>query len=238
MNANDIRIGTKFDIKIPNKSLINDAPASTFTSQLLDVLSNNTISIAAPMSEGRLKFLSKGLTIMVYYLNERQELLFFEGSVLGHRKSGPLDAFDIVINTEPQKIQRRNFYRLDAALSCQYIKLNQTVLENEKLEFGAINRDELKSVYTKNISVSGFCLVTDDSIKAGDIIDAFINLDDTAEIRIMARAIRSDLVDNRKHETGMHFINITPQDSEILRKFIFEKQRLILKNTMQSKGWK
>jgi len=33
----------------------------------------------------------------------------------------------------------------------------------------------------------------------------------------------------------MHYLKIEPHDSTILTKFIFEKQRLILKNTMQAK---
>lgn len=238
MNFNDIRLGTKFDIKIPNTSLINDAPSASFTSQLLDFINNDTISIAAPMSEGRLKFLTKGLNIVIYYLNERQELLYFEATVLGHRKNGPLDAFDIKIDTYPKKIQRRNFYRLDDVLSCEYTFINILASEVDKLEFGAINKEDLKTAYTKNISVSGFCLLMDTSIESGSTIYASINLDDIAEIKVIAKAIRSILSENRKYEVGMHFIKITSQDSEILRKYIYEKQRLLLKKTGQAKDWK
>jgi len=236
MNANDIRIGTKFEIEIPNNSRNNNAPSASYASQLLDVIDANSISVAAPMSEGRLKFLARGLNIIVYYMNERQELLFFKSTVKNHRKNGPLDAFDITIDNEPQKIQRRNFYRLDATLSSQYISVRNPVLDFDKLEFSQISQEDIKTAFTKNISVSGLCLVLENSLEAGSILDITFDLDDTAEIRVFAQVIRSIKVLSKKYEVGMNFVKIEPRDSEILRKYIFEKQRLMLKNTLQTKG--
>lgn len=234
MNANDIRIGTKLEIEIPNNTRIDSDSTASYISQILDVIDSNTISVAAPMGEGRLKYLSKGLNIFIYYLNERQDLLYFEAKVKGHRKNGPLDAFDIIINSEISKIQRRRFYRLDVALSCQYIVTDKQFSSTDNLEFPRINEEDFKTAYTKNISGSGFCLILEDSLESGTILDVTINLDDTALIRVYTEVIRSINVQSKKYEVGTHYIKISPRDSSFLTKFIFEKQRLILKNTMQA----
>jgi len=238
MNANDIRIGTKLEIEITDYTKNNsDSNSSSYISQLLDVIDSKTISVAAPMGEGRLKFLSRDLKIFIYYLNEKQDLLYFKATVKEHKKNGPLDAFDIIIDSEISKIQRRRYYRLDVALSCQYIICNQQLpsLLNES-DFQKINEEDLKTAYTKNISGSGFCLILEDSLESGTILDVTINLDDTAFVRVFAQVIRSINVQGKKYEVGTHYINISSRDSSFLTKYIFEKQRLILKNTMQAKN--
>lgn len=235
MDANDIRIGTKFEVELPNRN--NNSDSSTnYISQLLDVIDATTISIAAPMSEGRLKFLTIGLKISVYFMNSRQELLCFKATVKGHRKIQPLDAFDITIDSEFSKIQRRRYYRLDVALSCQYIVANKPLSTNDKLVFEKIDPAALKNAYTKNISGSGFCLILEESLEVGTILDITFDLDDTALIRVYAQVIRTISGQNKKYEVGLHYIQLSPRDSDILNKFIFEKQRQILKNTMQAKN--
>lgn len=235
MDANSIRIGTKFEIETPDNNK-NNSSSSTYTSQLLDVIDSKTISIAAPMNEGRFKYLSMGLNIFVYYLNERQDLLYFKAIVKGHRKNGPLDAFDITIVSEVNKIQRRKYYRLDVALSCQYTIVDQQSLGTDVLNFPETNIENLQTAFTKNISGSGLCLNLESPFDAGTILDITINLEDTALIRVLAKVIRSIFIQNKKYEVGLHYIKVKPNESDILTKFIFEKQRIILKNTMQAKN--
>lgn len=237
MNAKDIKMGTKLEVEIPDYKSSKNKEESTpsYISQLADVIDEKTISIVSPMSEGRMKFLSRDSELFIYYLNERQELLYFKGLVKGHRKSGALDIFDIAIVSEFNKIQRRRFYRLDVVLSSLYKVIDHQLISTDKLEFQNINPSELKSAYTKNISGSGFCLVLDEKIDSGAILDISVNLEGSATIRVLAQIIRTSMEKNKKYEIGLHYIKISPRDSDILTRYIFEKQRQILKNTMQAK---
>jgi c-di-GMP-binding flagellar brake protein YcgR len=234
MDANKIKIGTKLEIEIPENNK-NSSLLANYSSQLIDVIDSKTISIVAPMNDGRFKFLTRGLSIYIYYLNERQDLLFFKAIVKGHRKNGPLDAFDVTIDSEVNKIQRRRFYRLDMALNCQYMINSEPLPSTDKLEFPEINNSDLKTAFTKNISGSGFCLNLEEPLDAGTILDITINLDNTALIRVFAQVIRSIPVQSKKYEVGMNYLKIETRDTEILTKFIFEQQRIMLKNTMQAK---
>lgn len=235
MDANDIKIGTKLEIEIPDLKKKKDHVQASYISQLIDIIDTTTISIVAPMSEGRLKFLLKDLKVVIYFLNARQELLYFHGKVLEHKKNGLLDTFDISITSEFSKIQRRRFYRLEAVLECKYSFIDEQLISTDKLNFQKPDESRLKTGMTKNISGSGFCLVQEESISSGAVLDVIINLDDTASIQVFAQVIRSIHISSKKYEIGMNIIKISPRDADILTRFIFEKQRMMLKNTMQAK---
>jgi c-di-GMP-binding flagellar brake protein YcgR len=230
MNANEIKLGTKLEIEIPEYNKNSTSQSSGYISQLLDIIDAKTIIIAAPMSEGRLKYLSGNMKVVVNFLNERQELMCFKAAVKGNRKLGPLEAFELSVISEFEKIQRRSHYRLDVALCCHYITTEQKLLPNEIPAFKKLPEADLKKAYTKNISGSGLCLILDEPLDSGITADIDIELEGMANIRLIAEVIRSIKVQNKKYEVGMNFAYITPQNSNILTKFIFEKQRLMLKN--------
>lgn len=234
MNANDIKLGTKLEIEIPDFSSKTQNSPSNYISQLIDVVDGETICIAAPMTEGRLKFLSNGLKVVIYFLNSRQELLCFNAFVKEHRKIGPIDTFNLSIQGEFTKIQRRRFYRLETTLGCQYRIEKKTLLGSElnsdKFVFPQQNQADLKNALIKNISGSGLCIVLEEQIEAGTILDITVNLEDTAYIRVYAQTVRHIKSQGHKHEFGMHFLKIDKRDADILNKFIFEKQRIMLKS--------
>lgn len=235
MNANDIIIGTKLEIEIPEYIKSFPSQTSSYISQLLDVADEKNITIAAPMSEGRYKYLSAGLNIVVYFLSHRQELMHFNATVKKYKKLGYLEAFDALITSEFKKIQRRMNYRLNTVLECKYVTVDDQTLIGEKPEFKEIPSNELKNALTKNISGSGVCLIMDNSYDSGMLSDISIDLEGMGQIRVLAQVIRSTSVENKKHEVGMNFIYISPQDLITLTKFIFKKQRLMLKNNPISK---
>ncbi|HEX2926625.1 MAG TPA: flagellar brake domain-containing protein [Ruminiclostridium sp.] len=236
MNANHIIIGTKLEIEIPEYNKNSTTQSSGYISQLVDVVDVKTITIVAPMSEGRLKYLSSGLNIIVYFLNKRQELMHFNATVKDYKKLGPLETFELTITSEFEKIQRRMHYRLDSILACKYIFTTDRPLSNQTPEFKEIPETELKDAYTKNISGSGLCLTLEDSVDSGTLMDITIELEGMASIRVLAEVIRSIKIQHKKYEVGLNFIYISPQDSNILTRFIFEKQRLMLKNNPPSRG--
>ncbi len=235
MNAKDIIIGTKLEIEIPEYIKIFPSQSSSYISQLMDVVDTKTITIAAPMNEGRYKYLSAGLNIAVNFLNQRQELMHFDAIVKEYKKLDHLECFQVSITSEFTKIQRRMNYRLDTVLECKYAIVEDHSLTNAKHEFKEISASDLKNTFTKNISGSGLCLITDNEIDSGMISDISVDLEGMGNIRVLAQAIRSTSIENKKHEVGMNFVYISPQDSSTLTKFIFQKQRQMLKNNHLSK---
>ncbi len=234
MDANKIEIGTKLEIKIPYTSTSNSSN-NTYSSQLIDVIDNKTVSISAPISEGNFKYLNIGLDLFVYYLDEKNDFLFFSAIVKGHRKNGPIEAFDITIVSEISKVQRREAYRLETALTCKYTIVDSALSNPNSVNFSEINYTVLNTASTKNISSNGISLHLEAPIEAGTILYITIDLEETSKIRVLAQVKRSLRIDNKRYMVGLHYIKIDSRDLEVLTKFIFAKQRLMLKNKIPLK---
>ncbi len=233
MDANKIEIGTKLEIKIPYTSS-NDS-SNTYTSQLIDVIDNKTISIAAPISEGKFKYLNIGLDLFVYFLDESKDFLFFSAIVKGHRKNGPIEAFDITIVSEISKVQRREAYRLETALPCKYTIVDSNLYNTDSANFPDISNAVFSTASTSNISSNGISLHLEAPLEAGTILYILLNLEETSKIRVLAQVKRSLRKDSNRYMVGLHYIKIDSRDLEVLTKFIFAQQRLMLKNKMPSK---
>ena len=231
MDTNKMEIGIKLEIKIPN---INDS-SNTYESQLIDIIDKKTVSISAPLYDGKYKYLNIGLDLFVYFLDENKDFLFFNAIVKGHRKNGPIEAFDITIVSEISKLQRRDAYRLDTALNCKYAVLDNILLNTDNIDFPKLNNADLRNASTTNISSNGLSLNLDSQLEPETIVDITISLDETSKIRVLAQVKRSLPIKNNFYMVGMRYIKISSHDSAILTKFIFAKQRLMLKSKMPAK---
>ncbi|QNU65854.1 flagellar brake protein [Ruminiclostridium herbifermentans] len=233
MDTNKLEVGTKLEIKIPHTT--SSDSSDTYSSQLIDIIDNKTVSIAAPISDGTFKYLNIGLDLFVYFLDENKDFLFFSAIVKGHRKNGPVEAFDITIVSEIKKVQRREAYRLETALICKYAIVDSELINSDSPNFPDINNAVFWDTSTTNISSNGISLHLDAPLEAGTILYIIVNLDKNSKIRVLAQVKRSLRKDGNKYMVGMHFIKIHSRDLEVLTKFIFAQQRVMLKNKMPLK---
>ncbi len=234
MNAKDIKIGTKFEIEIPEFENRRQVHTNCYVSQLVDIIDDSTVAIAAPIYENRLKFMSNGLAIRVYYLNDRQELICFDAIVNEYKRSGPVETFIIKIIGNYAKIQRRRYYRLNTVLDQSYLVVEEYISDFNSYTFPELKDLPLRNGHTKNISGSGACLLVDESLELGSNLDLTIIIPGYTCVRTIAQVVRVIRKD-KKYEVGVHFQKITSKDSEILMKYIFEQQRILLKNAQLEK---
>ena len=234
MNAKDIKIGTKFELEIPEYENRRQVHTNCYVSQLLDIIDDSTVAIAAPIYENRLKFMSNGLAIRVYYLNDRQELICFDAIVKEYKKSGPVETFIIKVTGNYSKIQRRRYFRLETVLDQNYLVVDQYISDFNSYTFPDLNDIPLRSGHTKNISGSGACLLVDEPLEVGSILDLSIIVPGYTCVRTIAQVVRV-IKNDKKFEVGVHFQKITSKDAEMLMKYIFEQQRILLKNLQLEK---
>ncbi len=93
------------------------------------------------------------------------------------------------------------------------------------------NADEVKA-YTKNISGSGTCIVSDTSFPRGSEVRIKLNLSHNIQISAKCVVVRNQAVEikkGRSYELGLKFIEISNKDQDALIRFIFEQQRMLLK---------
>lgn len=202
-----------------------------YTSQLVDIIDESTIVIAAPVRRSRLITIPSSARVRLLFVNENRQLIGFLGTITESAHSANVPSLIVKINSEPVKIQRRRNFRLDCLLDADYAVYKYTHWDIDEMR--KIPLCECKKALSRNVSGSGACIITNEELPKGTVIRLSIELDSNSRIDAMCKVIRCTKKDeslrNSQYELGLDFICISPQDKEKLVKYIFRQQRKLLK---------
>lgn len=244
MNAFDMKIGTQLDLDIINS--MGEKVGQTYISQLLNIEDAKNILIACPIHEGNFAFIPVLTHVRITYLDDKHGPLSFTGLITGKHKEGNIVTIGVKITGNFEKIQRREFFRLDCILDVLY-RVIKTPDENSPEKQDDKDKPdsndskpldiEFKKATTKNISGSGICIITTEKIEKNSLVEVVINLRKDLSIIAQCTVIRSNLLPNRRtrHEVGLKFVNIDERLRNTLIRFIFEEQRKIIRKTLPDK---
>src|SRR5690349_6741353 len=118
MNKNILNVGTKIELELIDRN--EQKIGQTYISQVLDVLSDGTIMIAAPIHESRLTLILNGTLVRIVFLDNIHGMLSITATIASKNKNGNVSAFCIKPISECKKIQRRQFFRFDYILPVVY----------------------------------------------------------------------------------------------------------------------
>ncbi len=225
MKISDVKIGTRLELEVLTDT--EDSVQSTYISQFVDILNTEEISISCPIFESKFVIISIGKKIRLSFHDEKYGLMCFEGVISSREKKDNIILLNVRITSEIEKIQRRNYFRLDCLLDVEY-----EIAESIKSE-QPVQKTSPKKAIAKNISGSGICIVTDDDrILKNTEINLLIFLKPDSYITTKCVVMRSSTLresSKTKHELGLYFKDISQKDQDMLIKFIFDQQRLQLK---------
>lgn len=225
MFIQEIKIGTRLELNKLNS--LGDAQGDTYVSQLLEHHGNDLLVISVPIQESRLVYMPDNTRINLTFLYHQRNLVSFLGFnalIKAKEFRGNVAVYIIEPEGEIEKIQRRMDYRLDIVLNGQIWLPDLDGTE-------AFNTEPIK-VFSKNLSGSGVCLVSDTEIPKGTETKVEIRLDDDLAIIarcIVLRVIPTEIRKRKAFELGMRFTQIGKKEQESLIRFIFNQQRLQLK---------
>lgn len=226
----DTKIGTRFEIELLDS--LGGKIGSTYTSQLLDIKDGENLTIAAPIQESRLMLIPSGSSIRCIFLHHKLGLVSFTGTVASREKQENIIVINIAVTSKLTRIQRRNHFRLDCMLDAKY-RIIEEGSENNAADLGSV---EFKKAYTKNISGCGACLVTDEPIEKSSYIYSILILEDGTSIETKCMVVRCTKVGDielSKYLIGLSFVNISVKDQDILIRYIFDKQKQLLKRQLR-----
>lgn len=215
MTPNDINLGTRLELELLNRQ--GEKVGTTYVSQLLEHQSDGLLVISSPIHEARLVFIPKDINIRLTFIHGKHGLLGFKAVVTDREHRGNIAMLLIRPDSEIIIIQRRMNYRLDMVGDVQFW------LDAESNPIKA---------YSKNISGSGLCIVTEKNIPVDSVIKAELDLQDLPVFSAGCRVLRSKLLESKRgkqFELGLCFMEIAKKDQDNLIRYIFEQQRLILK---------
>lgn len=180
--------------------------------------------IAAPIHEG---------FIVPIHLNELLDASFifkngyfkFQAKVIDRLAKDNVALLKIERISDIQRIQRRQFFRLEYNLPVKYRIVDSTEVEDdieEKYRYGM----------SEDLSGGGISILTDEIINKNEIICCQCFLDQQNSIEFTGKVIRvSDKMKNevKRYSIGVSFTEIEEKYRDILIKFIFKKQRKLRK---------
>lgn len=220
-----INIGCKLQIRNKYEN------SKVYLSQIVDIKDKTNLRIYSPIYERAIVPLVVGGKYEVLFLTE---IGFFKCDVIIKKriKKEGFHFVDIVIISDLQKVQRRNYFRLKCLLDMKFkiIYDDKDIVKYMDKEIFDKKDNSFHQGVVKDISGGGMRFISNYQIESGYKVQTFINLSGNI-INIISSLVHKQPNNHEyyKYEYRMKFDNITNLDKENIIKYIFEEQRRLMK---------
>ena len=229
-----ITIGDKIDLeKIETRlSADPDKRPTVYISQVLDDSQNGNLLAAMPIQEGKVIPLAVGQRFYATFY-AKSALLRCEVEVTGRYKKGSLFLIELTQLTGFEKVQRREFFRLECNMPMEYRLINEE--ERSLIESGTLyDEKEMNPQWKKgiilDISGGGMRFVSGFREKKGDLIQVQFEMlvgEEEEIFCLYATLLRSEQNQNNSsiYDQRIMFWKLNKTLREKLIRSIFEIQR-------------
>lgn len=206
-SENNLEIGKKIEISYEGKE-----QEEYFVSNVMEILDEDTYVLAMPIVKGNIYPLELGSTIDIYYYIEEIGLFYFSSKVESRQRE-PIAQMTVKRVSDIKKIQRRNYFRLKVSFPVTIkIKEDQEVIG-----------------YAKDLSAGGMKVSVSKKILKKENLEVRFEIDDVT-LKIQGSVIRSELENSSQtYDTGIKFLNLSESDINTIMKYLFKKQRILIK---------
>ncbi|MDI3500307.1 MAG: hypothetical protein PWP18_485 [Thermoanaerobacter sp.] len=201
MNEINLLPGQKLRIGLNNGKTM-------YSSQVQDISKNGTILIDTPVYSGHLVPVRIGSIVQIIYFT-KQGLFTFYAKVL-NRFSGKLALLEIMPISSVERLQRRQYFRLEKVIPFTY-----TISGGEE--------DKVYKGLIQDISGGGLRCKVDKKLEVGTIINCVFTLDQ--EITVSGKVVRYEELLEKGYEIGLCYVDIDEKVREKIISYIFEEQR-------------
>lgn len=217
--------------------LDNTIEAKPFISQIYDIINEEQLKIAMPITEGRVIPLPVSARYDVYFFT-MTGLYRSRVVILDRYKEDALYVLVVEIMSELKKYQRRQYFRLECTFDIEYRVLQDLEVENFIKEPDLINEDVESGVYTPaivlDISGGGVRFASEEKLEPGGILLINLNIATNGGKNIygvLARTFSSTKIINKDKmfEQRVEYMEIAGHTREAIIKFIFEQERKMRK---------
>jgi len=225
-----VQIGNKIEIESIKKTTdeLGEITRKTYRSELYDIESEDVIKIAMPMEQSKIVLLpvDAEYSLCFYTSNGLYQCL---ARVIERYKSNNLFVLSMELETDLQKYQRREYYRLNTVLDMKSKAIDTSNKSFEQVQF--IDTDLTFDNGTMvDISGGGARFISKAQYPKGSLIrfvfSLFVN-GSVTEYKLVGKVLRSEPLENREDqfENRIQFVNMVNDDRESIIKYIFEEER-------------
>ena len=240
-------IGNKIEVTPVKSAFSSDKTNKAYSSQILDFDEVRTAKIAAPVQDSRLVPVREGDDLDLCFFT-KAGLYQCRGRVKKRYSEGKIAVLDVLFVTDPQKFQRRKFYRLECTFEIRYRRFSkEEVRIREGIERAKRNGEkELLAGFEKeleeitelwqpatitNLSGGGVKFHLREVLERGEPIEVAVPLSlqkGVLPMKVLAHVIDCERsVDSRSSacDARCEFDGVTNNEREIIVKYVFEEQR-------------
>lgn len=229
-----IHAGNRLEIESVKKVVneYGEITRKTYKSELYEIVTEDKIKVAMPMEQMKVILLPVGgeYSLCFYTKNGLYQCL---ARVVERYKSNNLFVLVMELETDLQRYQRREYYRLNTVLDMKCKKLDDGKMsggeETEQVEF--LDTDLTFDNGTMvDISGGGARFISKVQYPERSLIrfvfSLFVNGSIT-EYRLLGRILKSSPIEKREgaFENRVQFVNMGNEDRESIIKYIFEEER-------------
>lgn len=228
-----IQIGNKLELESVKKSVneFGEIVRKTYKSELYEIISEDQVKIAMPMEQTKVVLLPiDGEYSLCFYT--RNGLYQCLARVVERYKSNNLFVLVMELETDLQRYQRREYYRLNTILDMKCKKLDEGYNANGETEHVEFMDTDLTfdNGTMVDISGGGARFISKVQYPEGSLIrfvfSLFVN-GNVTEYRLLGRVLKSSLLENKddSYENRIQFVNMGNEDRESIIRYIFEEER-------------
>ncbi|KXG75768.1 flagellar brake protein [Thermotalea metallivorans] len=210
--------------KVGDRIEIENTPiskrGSALISQVLDKVDEQVMFIAMPIINNVMVPIPVGEIIRIKYAQKNVGIFVFRARVVSRKHSEQLAYMKIERISDVEKVQRRDYYRLEVVLDVQMKIIKPGDADHEKIIHGL----------SKDISGGGLRVIAKTKLSANDVADIIIKTGENP-IRARGRIIRCASYDGSRDEydVAIMFENISESVRTQIISFIFGYQRKMKK---------
>jgi c-di-GMP-binding flagellar brake protein YcgR len=202
-----------------NLLVLNDYDKNQYVSKIDSINEDGTIDVLIPISKSKIVYI-KNDTVLKVVISKEGAIYEFKAKII-NKLYGTIPLLKLMIVSDVEKIQRRNYFRLK---SLKTIKIRKIVNLKEKLF------DEYFEATMVDISGGGLAFSTQVELEINDSIELSLDLT-LNSINLLGKIVRADKDESKvkKNSYGVNFEKISEIERNIIMRFIFEEQRKLAK---------
>lgn len=227
-----IQVGNKLELESVRKSIneFGETIRKTYKSELYEIVSEDRVKIAMPMEKMKLILLPvDGEYSMCFYTPSG--LYQCIARVAERYKSDNLFVLVMELETDLQRYQRREYYRLNTILDMKCRPLDEKSITDPTEQVEIFDTDlTFDNGVMVDISGGGARFISKVQYQENSLIrfvfSLFVNGNMT-EYRLIGRVLKSNPIENKEDqfENRIKFVNIINEDRESIIRYIFEEER-------------
>lgn len=226
-----IQIGNRIEIESIKKTVDEkgEITRKTYRSELYDIVSEDEIKIAMPMEQTKIVLLPVDAEYSLCFFTDNG-LYQCIARVTERFKSNNLFVLKMELETDLQKYQRREYYRLNTILEMKCKPIDKEH-ESKLAQVEFIDTDLTFDNGTMvDISGGGARFISGVKYEKGSLIrfvfSLFVNGSIT-EYKLVGKILKSEEMENREgsFENRIQFVNMQTDERESIIRYIFEEER-------------